>query len=45
MTKMPFRQTKGISRLEMRGGHETKDFSVIYELTKGDPGKERTAQT
>ena len=36
--------TKEIYRLAMRGGHETKDFSAIYEFAMGDDGKERTAQ-
>src|SRR5437879_988272 len=36
--------TKEIYRLAMRGGHETKDFSAIYEFAMGDHGKERTAQ-
>src|SRR6058998_1135471 len=35
--------TKEIYRLAMRGGHETKDFSAIYEFAMGDDGKERTA--
>ena len=35
--------TKEIYRLAMRGGHETKDFSAIYEFAMGDHGKERTA--
>src|SRR5437762_6917948 len=35
--------TKEIYRLAMRGGHETKDFSAIYEFAMGDNGKERTA--
>jgi len=33
--------TKEIYRLAMRGGHETKDFSAIYEFTTGDNGKEQ----
>src|SRR5713226_5771509 len=37
--------TKEIYRLAMRGGHETKDFSAIYEFAMGDDGKERTAQS
>ena len=36
--------TKEIYRLAMRGGHETKDFSAIYEFAMGDQGKEGTAQ-
>jgi len=32
---------KEIYRLAMRGGHETEDFSAIYEFTMGDNGKER----
>jgi len=36
--------TKEIYRLAMRGGHETKDFSAIYEFAMGDHGKEPTAQ-
>ena len=36
--------TKEIYRLAMRGGHETNDFSAIYEFAMGDDGKERTAQ-
>ena len=36
--------TKEIYRLAMRGGHETKDFSAIYEFAMGDDGKKRTAQ-
>jgi 3-hydroxyisobutyrate dehydrogenase-like beta-hydroxyacid dehydrogenase len=35
--------TKEIYRLAMRGGHETKDFSAVYEFAMGDDGKERTA--
>jgi 3-hydroxyisobutyrate dehydrogenase-like beta-hydroxyacid dehydrogenase len=35
--------TKEIYRLAMRGGHETKDFSAIYEFAMGDNGKERMA--
>ena len=27
----------------MRGGHETNDFSAIYEFAMGDDGKERIA--
>ena len=33
--------TKEIYRLAMRGGHDTKDFSAIYEFATGDNGKER----
>jgi len=33
--------TKEIYRLAMRGGHETKDFSAIYEFATGDNGKEQ----
>jgi 3-hydroxyisobutyrate dehydrogenase/glyoxylate/succinic semialdehyde reductase len=33
--------TKEIYRLAMRGGHDTKDFSAIYEFTMGNNGKER----
>ena len=36
--------TKEIYRLAMRGGHDTKDFSAIYEFAMGDKGKERMAQ-
>jgi 3-hydroxyisobutyrate dehydrogenase-like beta-hydroxyacid dehydrogenase len=36
--------TKEIYRLAMRGGHETEDFSAIYEFAMGDYGKERKAQ-
>jgi 3-hydroxyisobutyrate dehydrogenase/glyoxylate/succinic semialdehyde reductase len=32
--------TKEIYRLAMRGGHDTKDFSAIYEFTMGNNGKE-----
>jgi 3-hydroxyisobutyrate dehydrogenase/glyoxylate/succinic semialdehyde reductase len=32
--------TKEIYRLAMRGGHDTEDFSAIYEFTKGNNGKE-----
>jgi len=35
--------TKEIYRLAMRGGHETNDFSAIYEFAMGDDGKERIA--
>src|SRR5437016_1401352 len=37
--------TKEIYRLAMRGGHETNDFSAIYEFAMGDGGKERIAPT
>ena len=33
--------TKEIYRLAMRDGHDTKDFSAIYEFTMGNNGKER----
>jgi 3-hydroxyisobutyrate dehydrogenase-like beta-hydroxyacid dehydrogenase len=33
--------TKEIYRLAMRGGHDTEDFSAIYEFTKGNNGQER----
>jgi 3-hydroxyisobutyrate dehydrogenase/glyoxylate/succinic semialdehyde reductase len=36
--------TKEIYRLAMRGGHDTEDFSAIYEFATGDNGKERGAQ-
>ena len=36
--------TKEIYRLAMRGGHESKDFSAIYEFAMGDDGKERGTQ-
>jgi 3-hydroxyisobutyrate dehydrogenase/glyoxylate/succinic semialdehyde reductase len=36
--------TKEIYRLAMRGGHETKDFSAIYEFAMGDDGKGRAGQ-
>jgi 3-hydroxyisobutyrate dehydrogenase/glyoxylate/succinic semialdehyde reductase len=32
--------TKEIYRLAMRGGHDTKDFSAIYEFTMANNGKE-----
>jgi hypothetical protein len=32
---------KEIYRLAMRGGHDTEDFSAIYEFAMGDSGKER----
>jgi 3-hydroxyisobutyrate dehydrogenase-like beta-hydroxyacid dehydrogenase len=32
--------TKEIYRLAMRGGHDTEDFSAIYQFTLGDIGKE-----
>src|SRR6266404_4059636 len=35
--------TKEIYRLAMRGGHETNDFSAIYQFAMGDEGKERGA--
>jgi 3-hydroxyisobutyrate dehydrogenase/glyoxylate/succinic semialdehyde reductase len=31
--------TKEIYRLAMRGGHDTEDFSAIYEFTTGINGK------
>src|SRR5712691_9126901 len=34
---------KEIYRLAMRDGHDTEDFSAIYEFTMGDDGKERGA--
>jgi 3-hydroxyisobutyrate dehydrogenase-like beta-hydroxyacid dehydrogenase len=37
--------TKEIYRLAMRGGHETEDFSAIYEFTRGDNGKERESNS
>jgi 3-hydroxyisobutyrate dehydrogenase/glyoxylate/succinic semialdehyde reductase len=36
--------TKEIYRLAMRDGHESKDFSAIYEFAMGDDGKERGTQ-
>jgi 3-hydroxyisobutyrate dehydrogenase/glyoxylate/succinic semialdehyde reductase len=36
--------TKEMYRLAMRGGHDTEDFSAIYEFAMGDIGKERKAQ-
>jgi hypothetical protein len=33
--------TKEIYRLAMRDGHDTEDFSAIYEFTIGDDGKGR----
>jgi 3-hydroxyisobutyrate dehydrogenase-like beta-hydroxyacid dehydrogenase len=36
--------TKEIYRLAMRGGHETNDFSAIYDFAMGDKARERTAQ-
>src|SRR5207302_604667 len=36
--------TKEVYRLALRGAHETKDFSAIYEFAMGDNGKERMAQ-
>jgi 3-hydroxyisobutyrate dehydrogenase-like beta-hydroxyacid dehydrogenase len=35
--------TKEIYRLAMRGGHDTEDFSAVYEFTIGDLGKERSS--
>src|SRR5438067_1841625 len=35
--------TKEIYRLAMRGGHDTEDFSAIYEFTMGGNRKERGA--
>ena len=35
--------TKEIYRLAMRGGHETNDFSAIYQFAMGEEGKERGA--
>jgi 3-hydroxyisobutyrate dehydrogenase-like beta-hydroxyacid dehydrogenase len=35
--------TKEIYLLAMRGGHETNDFSAIYQFAMGDEGKERGA--
>jgi 3-hydroxyisobutyrate dehydrogenase-like beta-hydroxyacid dehydrogenase len=35
--------TKEIYRLAMRGGHETNDFSAIYEFALADDNKEREA--
>lgn len=35
--------TKEIYRLAMRDGHDTKDFSAVYEFTTGNTGKERGA--
>src|SRR6266852_5721157 len=35
--------TKEIYRLAMRGGHDTDDFSAIYEFTMGGNRKEREA--
>ena len=32
---------KEIYRLAMRGGHETKDFSAIYEFATSDKEKEQ----
>jgi 3-hydroxyisobutyrate dehydrogenase-like beta-hydroxyacid dehydrogenase len=37
--------TKEIYRLAMRGGHETADFSAIYEFAIGGDGKGQTAQS
>src|SRR6266496_6517110 len=36
--------TKEIYRLAMRGGHETNDFSAIYDFAMGDKGREWGAQ-
>ena len=36
--------TKEVYRLAMRGGHETADFSAIYEFAMGDNGKQKKAQ-
>jgi 3-hydroxyisobutyrate dehydrogenase/glyoxylate/succinic semialdehyde reductase len=33
--------TKEVYRLAMRDGHDTEDFSAIYEFTAGNNGKER----
>jgi 3-hydroxyisobutyrate dehydrogenase-like beta-hydroxyacid dehydrogenase len=33
--------TKEIYRLAMRGGHETEDFSAIYEFATSDKEKEQ----
>src|SRR5437773_4191363 len=35
--------TKEMYRLAMRGGHDTEDFSAIYEFTMGENRKERGA--
>jgi hypothetical protein len=35
--------TKEMYRLAMRGGHDTEDFSAIYEFTMGGNRKERGA--
>ncbi len=35
--------TKEMYRLAMRGGHDTEDFSAIYEFTMGENRKERAA--
>jgi 3-hydroxyisobutyrate dehydrogenase-like beta-hydroxyacid dehydrogenase len=35
--------TKEIYRLAMRDGHDTKDFSAVYEFATGNTGKERGA--
>src|SRR5207253_6248801 len=37
--------TKEIYRLAMRGGHETEDFSAIYEFAVGNNGKKELAQS
>lgn len=36
--------TKEVYRLAMRGGHDTEDFSAIYEFTMGDTGQEPVRQ-
>src|SRR5438105_8557912 len=36
--------TKEVYQLAMRGGHDTKDFSAIYEFAMGDHGKGGKAQ-
>src|SRR5438552_221703 len=36
---------KEIYRLAMRGGHETEDFSAIYEFAVGNNGKKELAQS
>jgi 3-hydroxyisobutyrate dehydrogenase/glyoxylate/succinic semialdehyde reductase len=37
--------TKEIYRLAMRGGHDTEDFSAIYEFAVGNNGKKELAQS
>jgi 3-hydroxyisobutyrate dehydrogenase/glyoxylate/succinic semialdehyde reductase len=37
--------TKEVYRLAMRGGHETADFSAIYEFAMGDNGNEKKNRT